>query len=403
MIVNKRIYGILVGIFPVIAMMPPVFMQAHIFLLAAFGLFEFLREKYYKLKATNIFFGLVFLLYFISLVIHSIRVDEVSRLFRFGTGEYFFLLAPLVQYALSRASNLAVDWYIDSCKVTITLVSIWVIFRLIDQSFLGRVLWHSQLGAILLSTAWCSVYKESNAKFMVTIFITLLGIVAISNSGTRTSLLLLGLLNVFIVICYLISRKSFIRIIGLFFIVQSAILLSIFSTSLMKDRIFSAFSIIRGRVLSEYEDSTQGRVLSEYEDSTQIRLEIYKSAIEEGVKNFYTGYGYVDPISIIRPQMSEDFFLVTQMHTHLHSIYLDNFLVGGALQLMFLLVICFTFFYYFLFVRFAENNFQIKTMALITLVAYVLAGGFESMLTGTYECGLLVLSLCFLSSRQVLR
>ncbi len=381
---------LLICLLPFAIILPPIFIQAIFFTLASIGLFNLLVKKQ-EVSIFTMFIGLVFFTYFASLFFQAFRVNQIARLFYFGSGEYFFLGAALICFAFRDIDKSDLNWFIDSCKIAISLLFVFLLIRFINQNFSGRIHWHAQLGAIVLSLSWCAINIESKFKFGITLFVSLIGVIAVALSGTRSALILLSLLNTFLLIFYLINKKSILRIFILFVFIHLTILVNILLLDTLNSRVLSAVSVL------------DHKEIGAYVDSTKIRLDIYKLAFKVGAEKLYTGYGYDDPIITLKLRMNDALLLASQGHTYLHNSYLDSYMVGGIIQFFILLGLFYSCFYYFFYLRFGCDDFMIKSMALVLLTAYIIFGSFESVLVGAYECGFLVLTLCFLSSKKVVR
>lgn len=313
-----------------------------------------------------------------SLLLNSIYMGNYYGASSLFSGYFFVILSPLILLGFRHSRRADLLNFLAGCKLAVIVSALYAITLLIIRDFPERIHWNSQLGSIFLGLALLRFQHESNAAKVWTLFVITIGLVSISLSGTRTSLLMC--LFLFTVITFFPTLKSPTK--------RPPLRLYVFLVSLLV-----IFTISNSAALKRVQHSIQSIVLLEtdqesaYVDSSGIRLEIFRAALETFDKNpNLFGLSGHETMAVILPNIKEHFLQFTSHHTHLHSSYLDFLIFGGLIMAVVILI--FHFVQLFLILQFRYSLQQVILVVIIS--SFTFLSIFDSLYASSKEVILLI-------------
>ena len=315
-----------------------------------------------------------------SLLLNSIYMGHYYGAPSLLSGYFFVILSPLILLGFRHSRRADLLNFLAGCKLAVVVSALYAITLFIIKDFPERIHWNSQLGSIFLGLALLRFQHESNAAKVWTLFVITIGLVSISLSGTRTSLLLC--LFLFTVITFFPILKSPTKRPPLrlyVFLVSLLVILTISNSATLKRVQHSTQSIL---LLALGLDQESANV-----DSSGIRLEIFRATLETFDENpNLFGLSGHETMAVILPNIKERFLQFTSHHTHLHSSYLDFLIFGGLIMAVVILI--FHFVQLFLILKFRYSLQQVILVVIISSFTFISI--FDSLYASSKEVILLI-------------
>jgi O-antigen ligase len=331
----SRFVNVLIFIFPILINSVKVGGDIVLFILAVMGIFIAISQKLspFNIKGIKVFSYLT-AGYFIALclvVLFSVKGTEQAHLL---SRDLYFLFAPFIALAFYKA-EINASYLLSGVKVGLIVLGLISFGQLESGNPRPSGVMNADVFANLAVSMFFVVlvfYQQESFKYKIFTLVSLLsGLFVIAASGTRGAWLsFLLLLGGYLYFLYKQKAMSSAR---------SKIIAVLIITSVLS--VVSLNQSVKDRTQLAYTETSNWLSGDETPNSVSLRLEMYKTAIDNIKDVPLFGYGLRTSNIVLHNLSTAKFQRYIVSFNHLHNVYLTNYFNGGIFLLVTLLLLLF--------------------------------------------------------------